>query len=111
MFDGGTWVSLVGAVLGFAATLTTGLFVWFQHNKTQTSKDADDFRGDLLEFTETLQKEMSVLRDRIGRLETDVMEKNKTIIKLELRLAVVARALINNHGVTLEQLLGESANE
>jgi len=108
MFDGGTWVSLAGAVLGFVATVTTGLFIWSQHTKTQTSKDADDFRGDLLEFTETLQREMSGLRDRIGRLEIDVMEKNKMIIKLELRLAVIAKSLIHRHGVTVEQLLGET---
>lgn len=105
--DGGTLVSLAGAVLGFAATIVTGIFVLYQHKKTQHSKDADDFRSDLMEFTDALQKEMSGLRDRIGRLEADVIDKNKTIIKLELRLAIIASRLIGKHGMTIEELLGE----
>jgi len=107
--DGASWVSVFGAVLGFAGAVIAAYMAWKRGERKQESSDVSQFRTDLLEFTATLQNEINGLRDRVHAMEGHNIEQNKTIIKLELRIAVIARALIGKHGITIEQLLGETA--
>lgn len=110
--DLGTFITVAGALFGFLGALVSSLVLWKKSQGEKESTDTTEFRADILEFTASLTAEINNLRDRIHKMEEENIVKNKTILALQLHVATIARALITEHNMTIEQLLGgKSASE
>lgn len=108
------------AVISFLGALATGAFMLVRaraedQRQLEIARDANDsadankFRTDLQDFTKTLMAEINGLRDRIKRLEDDVIEKNKTVIKLQNRIAKISHVLMHEHNIDVDTLVKEAA--
>lgn len=108
------------ATLGFLGALATGVFMLLRAKAedkrlidiakdANDSTDANKYRADLQEFTKTLMGEINGLRDRIKRLEEDVIEKNKTVIRLQTRIAKITHVLLHDHNIDIDELVKDAA--
>jgi len=83
--------------------------MWRKSKVEQADNSANEFRADLLEFSKTLTAEINELRDRIHRLEADVISKNKEILRLQSYIGRLGQILIAQHNIHLDDLVKNGA--
>ena len=107
--DANTLVTVITSVLGFIGGIVGSYFMWRKSKAEQSSTDVAELREDLLDFIKTLTAETNSLRDRIHKLEEDVIAKNKEILRLQSYIGKLGQILVENHNLHIDDILKDVA--
>lgn len=107
--DSATIIAIATSAISFLGTLAAGWYAYKHKRKEIEASSDSSFRDDIIDFTKTLTKEINELRDRIHKLESDIIVKNKAILDMQYQLAMVANVLIRDHDIKMEDLLKKVA--
>lgn len=105
--DTGTLVTVVSSALGFIGALVASYVTWKNAGKQTDATSEAELREDLMTWAHKLNEQMETLRDRIRKLEEEVITKNKEILNLQRYIGRIAQALVKDHNLHLDDIVKE----
>ena len=105
--DTGTLSTIAISALGFLSALVASWVTWKNAGRQTNATSEAELREDLMTWAHKLNEQMETLRDRIRKLEEEVITKNKEILNLQRYIGRIAQALVKDHNLHLDDVVKE----
>ena len=96
-------MTFIGALVALVTAILGGVIHWWRGNRD----DAAKLRDDLMKIIDEQRADIKHLRERIDRLEDELLAKTKQILNYEISIARIKHTVLTKHGIDIDAMVGD----